>query len=296
MSVIRLTNIEKNFGLVHALRDVNIEIQSGEFFTLLGPSGCGKTTLLRILAGFYIQDRGTIHIGDRLMDGVPPYERNTGMVFQNYAVFPHMTVFENVAFGLRNRRVAGDEIRKRVSKVLETARLTGYEQRTPDQLSGGQQQRVGLARALVIEPQVLLMDEPLSNLDAKLRLEMREEIRDIQRQLGITTVYVTHDQEEALVISDRIAVMNQGQVQQIGSAWDVYEHLRGFICRSHELSGCDRERGGCGDVIGSPIRGRGRHRAREREPVACVAVRRRHRPTGLSTGGPPNRKQNGREG
>ncbi len=223
MSVIRLTNIEKNFGLVHALRDVNIEIQSGEFFTLLGPSGCGKTTLLRILAGFYIQDRGTIHIGDRLMDGVPPYERNTGMVFQNYAVFPHMTVFENVAFGLRNRRVAGDEIRKRVSKVLETARLTGYEQRTPDQLSGGQQQRVGLARALVIEPQVLLMDEPLSNLDAKLRLEMREEIRDIQRQLGITTVYVTHDQEEALVISDRIAVMNQGQVQQIGSAWDVYK-------------------------------------------------------------------------
>lgn len=223
MSLIRLANIEKNFGQVHALRNVNIEIQSGEFFTLLGPSGCGKTTLLRIIAGFYLQDRGTISVGGKTMDGVPPYERNTGMVFQNYAVFPHMTVFENVAFGLRNRHVPGDEIRLRVSKVLETARLTGYEQRTPDQLSGGQQQRVGLARALVIEPQVLLMDEPLSNLDAKLRLEMREEIRDIQRQLGITTVYVTHDQEEALVISDRIAVMNHGEIQQIGSAWDVYK-------------------------------------------------------------------------
>ncbi len=223
MSVIRLSNIDKSFGQVHALKDINIDIQSGEFFTLLGPSGCGKTTLLRIIAGFYNQDRGSIHIGERTMDGVPPYDRDTGMVFQNYAVFPHMTVFENVAFGLRNRRVPADEIRRRVASALETARLTGYEERTPDQLSGGQQQRVGLARALVIEPQVLLMDEPLSNLDAKLRLQMREEIRDIQRQLGITTVYVTHDQEEALVISDRIAVMNLGQIQQIGSAWDVYK-------------------------------------------------------------------------
>ncbi len=223
MSMIRLSRIEKSFGSVHALQDINIDIQSGEFFTLLGPSGCGKTTLLRIIAGFYQQDEGSVRFGDRVMDGVPPYDRNTGMVFQNYAVFPHMTVFENVAFGLRNRKVPGGEIRRRVASVLETARLTGYEERTPDQLSGGQQQRVGLARALVIEPQVLLMDEPLSNLDAKLRIEMREEIRDIQRELGITTVYVTHDQEEALVISDRIAVMNQGRIQQIGSAWDVYK-------------------------------------------------------------------------
>lgn len=224
MAAIRLEDIEKNFPGVRALNDVNLDINSGEFFTLLGPSGCGKTTLLRIIAGFYQQDRGSVFLDGRQIDRVPAYNRNTGMVFQNYAVFPHMTVFENVAFGLRNRKVPRDEIDRRVSKVLALARLSGYEKRTPDQLSGGQQQRVGLARAMVIEPQVLLMDEPLSNLDAKLRLEMREEIRDIQRQLGTTTLYVTHDQEEALVISDRIAVMNGGVVEQIGTPWEVYKH------------------------------------------------------------------------
>ncbi len=223
MAAIRLSNIEKNFPGVRALDDINLDIASGEFFTLLGPSGCGKTTLLRIVAGFYQQDRGSVFVDGKKIDRVPAYNRNTGMVFQNYAVFPHMTVFENVAFGLHNRRVAQDQIRQRVERILAMARLSGFEKRTPDQLSGGQQQRVGLARAMVIEPQVLLMDEPLSNLDAKLRIQMREEIRDIQRQLGTTTVYVTHDQEEALVISDRIAVMNAGVVEQVGTPWEVYK-------------------------------------------------------------------------
>ncbi len=224
MALIRLEDIDKNFPGVRALSNINLEIKSGEFFTLLGPSGCGKTTLLRIVAGFYKQDKGHVYIGSKLVDTVPAYLRDTGMVFQNYAVWPHMTVYENVAFGLQNRKIRASVIRERVSRVLKMARLTGYEERTPDQLSGGQQQRVGLARAMVIEPQGLLMDEPLSNLDAKLRLEMREEIRDIQRQLGITTIYVTHDQEEALVISDRIAVMNEGIIQQVGKPWDIYKN------------------------------------------------------------------------
>ncbi len=226
MASVRLEGIHKAFGEVKALVDITQEIGSGEFFTLLGPSGCGKTTLLRTVAGFYFQDRGHVFIGDTLVDTVPAHRRNTGMVFQNYAVFPHMTVFQNVAFGLENRRIAKAEIKRRVSKTLEMARLGGLEGRTPDQLSGGQQQRVGLARAMVIEPLVLLMDEPLSNLDAKLRVEMREEIRDIQRALGITTIYVTHDQEEALAISDRIAVINNGVVHQVGTGWDIYKAPR----------------------------------------------------------------------
>jgi iron(III) transport system ATP-binding protein len=223
MASIRLEGINKSFPGVKALIDINQEIASGEFFTLLGPSGCGKTTLLRTVAGFYRQDSGHVYISDQAIDNVPAYQRDTGMVFQNYAVFPHMTVFENVAFGLKSRKIKTSEIKKRVARVLELARLSGYEERTPDQLSGGQQQRVGLARAMVIEPQVLLMDEPLSNLDAKLRVEMREEIRDIQKQLGTTTIYVTHDQEEALVISDRIAVMKAGIIQQVGTSWEIYK-------------------------------------------------------------------------
>jgi ABC-type Fe3+/spermidine/putrescine transport system ATPase subunit len=223
MTSIRLEGISKDFPGARALQDVSVDIAPGELFTLLGPSGCGKTTLLRTIAGFYQQDRGHVYLGGDCVDTVPPHVRDTGMVFQNYAVFPHMNVFENVAFGLRNRHVARDQIARRVAKALAVARLSGYEKRTPDQLSGGQQQRVGLARAMVIEPRVLLMDEPLSNLDAKLRIEMREEIRDIQRELGITTVYVTHDQEEALVISDRIAVMKLGIVQQVGRPWEIYK-------------------------------------------------------------------------
>ena len=223
MASIRLEEINKTFPGVKALVDINQDIPSGEFFTLLGPSGCGKTTLLRTIAGFYQQDSGHVYVADQMIDHVPAHQRDTGMVFQNYAVFPHMTVFENVAFGLKSRKVASSDIKKRVAKVLELARLSGYEKRTPDQLSGGQQQRVGLARAMVIEPKVLLMDEPLSNLDAKLRVEMREEIRDIQKTLGLTTIYVTHDQEEALVISDSIAVMNFGAIQQVGTSWDIYK-------------------------------------------------------------------------
>jgi iron(III) transport system ATP-binding protein len=224
MTSIRLENISKKFPGVAALEDVNLTVEKGEFFTLLGPSGCGKTTLLRTIAGFYQQDTGHVYLGDECIDAVPPHRRDTGMVFQNYAVFPHMTVFQNVAFGLSTRGIRGDEARGKVTRALAMARLSGYEKRTPDQLSGGQQQRVGLARAMVIEPRVLLMDEPLSNLDAKLRIEMRAEIRDIQRQLGTTTVYVTHDQEEALVISDRIAVMKSGRVQQVGKPWEIYRN------------------------------------------------------------------------
>ncbi len=226
MTSIRLENISKSFPGVKAIEEVSLTVEPGEFFTLLGPSGCGKTTLLRTIAGFYQQDAGHVHLGDQCIDSVPPHRRDTGMVFQNYAVFPHMTVFQNVAFGLSNRGIRGEEARERVTRALAMARLSGYEKRTPDQLSGGQQQRVGLARAMVIEPRVLLMDEPLSNLDAKLRIEMRAEIRDIQRELGTTTVYVTHDQEEALVISDRIAVMKAGVVQQIGKPWEIYKSPR----------------------------------------------------------------------
>jgi ABC-type Fe3+/spermidine/putrescine transport system ATPase subunit len=224
MTSIRLENISKSFPGVAALENVSLTVEKGEFFTLLGPSGCGKTTLLRTIAGFYQQDAGHVFVGDECIDGVPPHRRDTGMVFQNYAVFPHMTVFQNVSFGLAARGIRGEEARERVARALAMARLSGYEKRTPDQLSGGQQQRVGLARAMVIEPRVLLMDEPLSNLDAKLRIEMRAEIRDIQRQLGTTTVYVTHDQEEALVISDRIAVMKSGRVLQVGKPWEIYKN------------------------------------------------------------------------
>ena len=173
MASIVLENISKNFPGVKALDDISQKIESGKFFTLLGPSGCGKTTLLRTIAGFYRQDSGHVYLSDKVIDDVPAYKRDTGMVFQSYAVFPHMTVYENVAFGLKTRKVDASEIKKRVAKVLEQVHLTGYETRTPDQLSGGQQQRVGLARAMVIEPKVLLMDEPLSNLDAKLRVDMR---------------------------------------------------------------------------------------------------------------------------
>jgi iron(III) transport system ATP-binding protein len=223
MTSIKIIGLDKRFGEVKALSDVDLEIGKGEFFTLLGPSGCGKTTLLRTIAGFYRQDRGEIWLGEECVDDVPAHRRDTGMVFQNYAVFPHLTVFENVAYGLRVRKLSKGEVTARVEAALRIVHLEGYESRTPDQLSGGQQQRVGLARAMVIEPRVLLFDEPLSNLDAKLRVEMREEIRAVQKQLGITAVYVTHDQEEALVISDRIAVVSGGRIQQVGEPWSVYK-------------------------------------------------------------------------
>lgn len=222
MATVELREIEKAFAEVRALRGVSLSIESGEFFTLLGPSGCGKTTLLRTIAGFHAPDRGSVVVDGKPLTGVPVHARNIGLVFQSYALFPHMTVFENVAFGLESRRVPKQELEARVNQVLATVRLEELGQRTPDQLSGGQQQRVGIARALVIDPAVLLMDEPLSNLDAKLRVTMRDEIRALQRASGTTTIYVTHDQEEALAVSDRIAVFNEGAVQQVGAPREVY--------------------------------------------------------------------------
>jgi iron(III) transport system ATP-binding protein len=222
MARVELRHINKSYPGVKALDDIDLTIESGEFFTLLGPSGCGKTTLLRTVAGFNRQDSGEVWVAGRRIDDMPAHRRDIGLVFQDYAIFPHMTVGDNVAFGLRNRRRPRQEIAERVARALELVRLGGHAARLPHQLSGGQQQRVGLARAMVIKPQILLMDEPLSNLDAKLRIELRDDIRDLQRSLGITTTYVTHDQEEALVISDRICVMQGGRVHQVGTPWDVY--------------------------------------------------------------------------
>ncbi len=242
MTKVRLVNITKVYGAVVAVDHINLEIESGELFTLLGPSGCGKTTTLRIIAGFEAPEEGRVYFDDEDVTFKKPYERNTAMVFQNYALWPHMTVYDNIAYGLRLRKLPEEEIRKRVKQVLELVRLEGLERRYPLQLSGGQQQRVALARALVVEPRVLLLDEPLSNLDAKLRIEMREEIKRIQKRLGITTIYVTHDQLEAMSLSDRIAVMKDGKILQVGTPKEVYFYPRsmfvaGFIGRSNIYKG-----------------------------------------------------------
>src|SRR4030066_2482594 len=220
---IRLQKVVKKFGTLEAVSDVSLEIQDGELFTLLGPSGCGKTTLLRLIGGFHKPDSGEIYVGDRPVAPIPPYERNIGMVFQNYALWPHMTIFDNIAYGLKLKRFPREKISSQVLQALKLVNLTGLEKRYPGQLSGGQQQRVALARALVLNPDVLLLDEPLSNLDAKIRIQVRAEIRKLQKELGITTIYVTHDQEEALTLSDRIAVINLGKILQIGLPRDLYE-------------------------------------------------------------------------
>jgi iron(III) transport system ATP-binding protein len=217
-----LQHISKSYPGLKALDDIDFVVNSGEFFTLLGPSGCGKTTLLRTIAGFNRHDSGQVLIDGRRIDNMPAHRRNIGMVYQDYAIFPHMTVADNIAFGLVTRRRPRREIAERVTRALDVVQLGGHADRMPHELSGGQQQRVALARAMIINPQILLMDEPLSNLDAKLRVELRDDIRDLQRSLGITTIYVTHDQEEALVISDRICVMQSGRVHQIGSPHEVY--------------------------------------------------------------------------
>jgi iron(III) transport system ATP-binding protein len=219
-----IRQLTKRFGDTVALREIGLQVESQELFFLLGPSGCGKTTLLRTLAGFYQPESGEVRFGDRVMNGVPPHERNAGMVFQNYALWPHMTVAENVAYGLEVRGVRGAERERRVQEALVTVRMESFASRSPNQLSGGQQQRVALARALVIRPDVLLLDEPLSNLDAKLRLELREEIRRIHDETRITTVYVTHDQKEALSLADRLAVMRDGRIEQIGDPRSVYRN------------------------------------------------------------------------
>lgn len=223
MSVsIGVNNVVKKYGDLTIIPDLSAKIKNGEFFTLLGPSGCGKTTLLRMIAGFNSIEGGEIDFDGTVINDIPAQKRNIGMVFQSYAIFPHLTVRENVEYGLKIRKVPKDEMKKRVDEILKVVKIDEYQDRLPERLSGGQQQRVALARAIVIHPQVLLMDEPLSNLDAKLRIEMRSAIREVQNQVGITTVYVTHDQEEALAISDRIAVMNKGVIQQIGSPQSIY--------------------------------------------------------------------------
>lgn len=220
---IQIDNVTKAYGKNIVIQGLSAEIQPGEFFTLLGPSGCGKTTLLRMIIGFNSIEGGEIRVDGKVINQIPTNRRNMGMVFQNYAVFPHMSVRDNVTYGLKTRHVPKAERYKRADEILKLVKIDDYADRMPTQLSGGQQQRVALARAIVIQPEVLLMDEPLSNLDAKLRVEMRNVIKRIQRQVGITTVYVTHDQEEALAISDRIAVMHGGVIQQIGTPKHIYQ-------------------------------------------------------------------------
>lgn len=234
MPEVKLDGVTKRYGKVTAVDRLDLVVRDGEILTLLGPSGCGKTTTLRCIAGFVVPDEGRIFLGEEEVTRLPPEKRDIGFVFQNYALWPHMTVFQNLAFGLQLRRTPKEEIGKRVREVLSLVRLSGMEDRYPRQLSGGQQQRVALARALVLRPRVLLLDEPLSNLDAKLREEMRFEIRELQRQLGITAIYVTHDQAEALVLSDRIAVLNEGRLVQLGTPEEIYQRpanrfVAGFI-------------------------------------------------------------------
>ena len=219
---LKITDVSKRFGNVQALDNVSLDIPKGSFTTFLGPSGCGKTTMLRTIAGFYETDQGEIYIGDRLINQVPSHQRNAIMVFQDYALFPHMNISENIAYGLKIQKLSGQEIALKVEKTMHYLGIQGLGKRTPGQISGGQQQRVALARALVMEPEVLLLDEPLSNLDAKLRMNIRAELRQLQKRLGITTIYVTHDQAEALALSDQIAVMNTGKIVQIGSPWNIY--------------------------------------------------------------------------
>ena len=243
MSVkIKVVDAVKRYGNNTIISDLSLDIKEGEFFTLLGPSGCGKTTLLRMIAGFNSIEGGDFYFNDRRINDMDPAKRNIGMVFQNYAIFPNMTVENNVAFGLKNRKLSKDIIKQQTDKFLKLMQIEEYRDRMPDRLSGGQQQRVALARALAITPDVLLMDEPLSNLDAKLRVEMRTVIKHIQNSVGITTVYVTHDQEEAMAVSDRIAVMKDGFIQHVGTPKDLYQRpanlfVSTFIGRTNLLNG-----------------------------------------------------------
>jgi len=254
MIPLRLEHITKRFGSATAVDDVSITVEPGELFFLLGPSGCGKTTLLRIVAGFYEPDGGRVFFGDADVTHVPPHRRHCGMVFQNYALWPHMTVLENVAFGLAVRGIARADRRRRAAEMLAVVQMAEYARRKPTQLSGGQQQRVALARALVIQPDFLLLDEPLSNLDAKLRLQMRAEIRRIQRATGVTSVYVTHDQDESLAMADRLAVVRDGRVEALGNPRDLYLNpptlwVAGFLGATNLLHGRIVRREGDAAVI-----------------------------------------------
>lgn len=280
MKAIRIQGLTKNYGAHQVLRGIDLELAQGELLALLGPSGCGKSTTLQMLAGFDQPTDGAIWIGERQVSGkgvmIPPERRNISLVFQNYAVWPHKTVFENVAFGLQVRKVSGAELEARVKKALNTVRLTALAHRYPSELSGGQQQRVALARALVVEPDILLLDEPLSNLDAHLREEMRHEIRQVHDMLGLTTVYVTHDQGEALVTADKIAVMQGGQVQQFDSPVNVFTRpantfVASFIGNNNELRGTLSAPGTleCGDIT---LHGEDRSGARAGGD-ACLCIR-----------------------
>jgi spermidine/putrescine ABC transporter ATP-binding subunit len=242
MATVALDRVSKRFGDFVAVEDFSLDVAEGELLVLLGPSGCGKTTTLRVIAGFADASGGSVRIHDRDVTREPPYRRNIGVVFQNYALFPHLTVLENVAFGLRRRHIAVSEIARRVQRSLALVKMEALAQRLPKQLSGGQQQRVALARAMVIEPDVLLLDEPLSNLDAKLRHDVRQEIRRLQRMLKITTIMVTHDQDEAMSMADRLVVMNGGRIQQMGSPQDLYlrpsnHFVASFIGQANFLEG-----------------------------------------------------------
>ena len=260
MSYLVLTDIQKRFGETVAVEDFNLSAERGEFVSFLGPSGCGKTTTLRMIAGFEVPTTGTIQIDGRDVTRVAPNRRNVGMVFQSYALFPNMTVADNIGFGLKVRKRPGDQVRKRTAELLELINLPDKGSRYPYQLSGGQQQRVALARALAFEPEVLLLDEPLSALDAKIRVALRQEIRQIQRQLGITTVYVTHDQEEALSLSDRVVVMSDGRMEQVGTPFEIYNFpttafVASFVGTLNVLAGVvtDPSRGEL-TIAGQPVR------------------------------------------
>lgn len=234
MATLKLTNLVKRFDEVVAVDHIDLDVADGEFVTLLGPSGCGKTTTLRTIAGFYYPDEGEVYFGDRIMNNVPPNKRDTAMCFQSYALFPHMSVWDNISFGLKMRKMPASEQKGKIERVMEMLSLSELGSRKPGQLSGGQQQRVALARSIVTEPEMLLFDEPLSNLDAKLRVQVRVEIREMQKRLGTTTIYVTHDQDEALAISDRIVIMREGKIEQMGDPYSIYRHpetrfVAGFI-------------------------------------------------------------------
>ena len=261
---VRLENVTKRFDDVVAVNDLSLAVEHGRFFALLGPSGCGKTTTLRMIGGFEEPTAGTIYLGDSDVTGRPPYKRDVNTVFQSYALFPHLSIFENVAFGLRRRGVKGGDLKSRVGKILELVQLGGYEKRKPQQLSGGQAQRVALARALVNSPRVLLLDEPLGALDLKLRKEMQLFIKGLQSDLGITFIHVTHDQEEAMTMADSIAVMNAGRIEQLGAPTELYEHpktafVAGFLGVSNLLRGESDGNGGVrlddGTVVRAPAAG-----------------------------------------
>ncbi len=263
-SPLSLRNITKNFGSVQAVDHVSLEIQRGSFTTLLGPSGCGKTTLLRIIAGFYTPDEGQILLDGQRVDQMPAHQRGTAMVFQDYALWPHMTVFDNIAYGLHMQKIRKADIQQRIRGVMKLIEMPAeLLKRKPSELSGGQQQRVALARALIIQPHVLLLDEPLSNLDAKVRQRLRVEIRRLQRRIGITTIYVTHDQEEALSMSDMVVVMDHGKVIQVGTPEDIYEEpmtafVAEFLGVTNILHGCISGSGETVQVGGTTIRYQGK--------------------------------------